>query len=77
MDAETLALTSALFNLNVSNKELSSRMYIRKKPKKVDVYPTQATYRVNYRTQNGKWHYAYSNILLSFKVNWKGKLFIH
>lgn len=75
IDSETLALTSALFHLNVSNKEMSSQMYIRKKPKKVDVYPTQATYRVNYRTQNKKWHYAYSNILLSFKVNWKGKLF--
>lgn len=75
IDAETLALTSALFHLNVSNKELSSKMYVRKKPRKVDVYPTQATYRVNYRTQNGKWDYAYSNILLTFKVNWKGKLF--
>lgn len=75
IDAKTLALTSALFHLNVSNKELSSQMYVRKKPKKVDVYPTKATYLVNYSTQNGKWDYAYSNILLSFKVNWKGKLF--
>ncbi|MFI1771422.1 carboxypeptidase-like regulatory domain-containing protein [Thalassobellus citreus] len=75
IDSETLALTNAVYSLNVENKELSSRMYIRKKPRKVDVYPTQATYRVNYRTQNGKWHYAYSNILLTFKVNWKGKLF--
>lgn len=32
-------------------------------------------YRVNYRTTNGKWHYVYSNISLTFKVNWKGKLF--
>lgn len=75
IDSETLALTNAVYSLNVENKELSSRMYIRKKPRKVDVYPTQATYRVNYRTQNGKWHYAYSNILLTFKVNWKGKFF--
>ncbi|MFI1743779.1 carboxypeptidase-like regulatory domain-containing protein [Thalassobellus sediminis] len=75
IDSETLALTNAVYSLNVENRELSSRMYIRKKPRKVDVYPTQATYRVNYRTQNGKWHYAYSNILLTFKVNWKGKLF--
>jgi hypothetical protein len=75
IDSETLALTNAVFRLNVENKELSSDMYIRKKPRKVDVYPTEATYRVNYRTQNGKWHYAYSNILLTFKVNWKGKLF--
>ena len=75
IDSETLALTNAVYSLNVENKELSSKMYIRKKPRKVDVYPTQATYRVNYRTQNGKWHYAYSNISLTFKVNWKGKLF--
>ena len=75
IDAETLALTNAVYSLNVSNRELSSRMYVRKKPRKVDVYPTQATYRVNYRTKDGKWHYAYSNISLTFKVNWKGKLF--
>ncbi len=75
IDAQTLALTNAVYSLNVSNRELSSRMYVRKKPRKVDVYPTEANYRVNYRTNNGKWHYAYSNISLTFKVNWKGKLF--
>lgn len=75
IDAETLALTNAVYSLNVSNRELASRMYVRKKPRKADVYPTEATYRVNYRTTNGKWHYAYSNISLTFKVNWKGKLF--
>ena len=75
IDAETLALTNAVYSLNVSNKELASRMFIRKKPNRVDVYPIEATYRVNYRTKNGTWQYAYSNILLTFKVNWKGKLF--
>ena len=75
IDAETLALTNAVYSLNVSNRELSSQMYVRKKPRRVDVYPTEATYRVNYRTTNGKWHYSYSNISLTFKVNWKGKLF--
>jgi hypothetical protein len=75
IDAETLALTNAVYSLNVSNKELSSQMYVRKKPRKVDVYPTEATYRINYRTKDGKWQYAYSNISLTFKVNWKGKLF--
>ncbi|XCF05690.1 carboxypeptidase-like regulatory domain-containing protein [Tamlana crocina] len=75
IDAKTLALTSAVYSLNVSNKDLSSQMFVRKKPRKVDVQPKEANYRVNYRTQNGKWHYAYSNISLTFKVNWKGKLF--
>lgn len=75
IEAETKALTNAVYSLNVSNRALSSQMYVRKKPRKVDVYPTQATYRVNYRIKDGKWHYAYSNISLTFKVNWKGKLF--
>ncbi|MEC3907418.1 carboxypeptidase-like regulatory domain-containing protein [Tamlana sp. 2201CG12-4] len=75
IDAQTKALTNAVYSLNVSNRALSSQMYVRKKPRKVDVYPTEATYRVNYRTKDGKWHYAYSNISLTFKVNWKRKLF--
>lgn len=75
IDAKTFALTNAVYSLNVENRALASEMYVRKKPRKVDVYPTQATYRVNYRTQNDKWYYAYSNILLTFKVNWEGKLF--
>lgn len=75
IDATNLALKSAVYSLNVENKQLASEMYVRKKPRRVDVFPTEATYRVNYRTQNGKWLYAYSNILLTFKVDWKGKLF--
>lgn len=75
IDSETLALTSAVFNLNVEDKELSSEMFVRKKPRKVTVYPTEASYRVDYRTKNGKWYYGYGNIQLTFKVNWKNKLF--
>ncbi len=75
IDAETYALVSAIYNLNVSNKKEASALFIRKKPRKVDVYPLKAAYRVNYRVKNGKWFYGYSNISLTFKVNWKGKLF--
>lgn len=75
IDSETLALTSAIYNLNVENKTLASEMFVRKKPSRVRVYPTEASYRVDYRTRNGKWHYGYGNIQLTFKVNWKNKLF--
>jgi len=75
IDAETFALTSAIYSLNVENRDLASEMFIRKKPRKVKVYPTEAAYRVDYRTTNGKWYYGYSNIQLTFKVNWKNKLF--
>ena len=75
IDSETLALTSAVYNLNVENKELTSRLFVRKKPRNIKVYPTQAAYRVDYRVKNGKWYYGYSNAQLTFKINRKGKLF--
>lgn len=75
IDSDSFALTSAIYSLNVENRILASELFIRKKPNKVHVYPTEANYRVNYRSSNGKWYFSYSNILLSFKVNWKGRLF--
>ena len=75
IDADTYALTSAIYNLNVEDREIASKLFIRKKPRKVEVYPTEAAYRVNYRVKDGKWYYGYSNIFLTFKVNWKNRLF--
>ncbi|MFD2550353.1 carboxypeptidase-like regulatory domain-containing protein [Bizionia sediminis] len=75
IDAKNYALTSARFSLNLTNKEQASALFVKRKPNRVKVHPTTANYRVDYRNSNGKWHYSYSNILLSFKVNWKGRLF--
>lgn len=75
IDSKNYALTNAIYSLNVENQELASELFIRKKPNRVKVYPTAANYRVNYRVSNGKWYYSYSNIMLTFKVNWKGRLF--
>jgi len=75
IDAETFALTSAIYNLNVENREQATALFVRKKPRKVSVYPLKASYRVDYKSKNGKWYYGYSNIQLAFKVKWKNKLF--
>lgn len=75
IDKQTRALIRAEYKLNVNNKYLASKIFIKRKPKKVKVYPTEASYRVDYVIKDGKWHYSYSNILLTFKVNWKHKLF--
>lgn len=69
------ALVSAVFNLNVENRQLASEMLVRKKPARTDVYPTNAAYRVDYRIKDGKWYYGYSNVQLAIVVNKKGKLF--
>ncbi|MBJ7882350.1 carboxypeptidase-like regulatory domain-containing protein [Gelidibacter salicanalis] len=75
IDAETFSLISAIYNLNVENRERAAELFVKKKPNRVTVYPTEAAYRVDYRLKDNKWHYGYSNILLTFKVNWKGRLF--
>lgn len=75
ISAESFALTSAIYNLNVENKILSGKLFVKKKPSDVFVYPTQAAYRVDYREKNGKWYYGYSNVQLTFKINRKRKLF--
>lgn len=75
VDAKDKTLTSAVYKLNITNKELASKLFVRKKPRNVDVWPTDVAYRVDYRSKDGKWYYGYSNVLLEFKVNWKNKLF--
>lgn len=75
IDARTFALISAIYNLNVTDREMAAKLFVRKKPNRVKVYPTEAAYRVDYRVKDGKWFYGYSNLLLTMKVNWKGRLF--
>jgi len=75
IDVSSLALLRADYKLNVSDKKLASAMFVKKKPKKVNAYPLEAAYRVDYRVKDGKWYYGYSNIHLIFKVKWKGRLF--
>ncbi|HMC00975.1 MAG TPA: carboxypeptidase-like regulatory domain-containing protein, partial [Flavobacteriaceae bacterium] len=75
VDVGSLALLRADYQLNVSNRSLTSAMFVKKKPRKVRAYPLEASYRVDYRENNGKWQYGYSNIKLIFRVKWKGKLF--
>ncbi|MEL6810936.1 MAG: carboxypeptidase-like regulatory domain-containing protein [Bacteroidota bacterium] len=75
IDAESLALTSATYALNIKNSKEASELFVRKKPRDINVYPTQAAYRVDYRQKNGKWYYGYGSVQLTFKVNKRRKLF--
>lgn len=75
IDTESLAITSATFNLNVENKMLASDMFIKKKPAGAKVYPTVASYHIDYREKDGKWYYSYSRGQISFKVDWNRRLF--
>ena len=75
IDAENKILTSAIYSLNITNREMAAQMFVRKKPRNADVWPTEVAYRVDYREKDGKWYYGYSNVFLEFKIDWDKKLF--
>lgn len=75
IDTETLAIISASYQINTSNKAEVSKLFIKRKPAGADVYPTSAVYMVNYVFQDGKWVFGYSRGDVQFKVNWRKKWF--
>ncbi|WP_419210915.1 carboxypeptidase-like regulatory domain-containing protein [Maribacter sp. X9] len=75
IDAENKILTSAIYSLNITDRRLASQMFVRKKPRNAEVWPTEVSYRVDYREKDGKWYYGYSNVLLEFKIDWDKRLF--
>lgn len=75
IDAENKILTSAVYSLNITDRRLASQMFVRKKPRNAEVWPTEVSYRVDYREKDGKWYYGYSNVLLEFKIDWNKRLF--
>jgi hypothetical protein len=75
IDAQSLALKSAVFSLNITDRNAAAGMFIMKKPVNSRVYPTETKYRIDYLEKEGKWYYSYSRIELGLKVIWKKKLF--
>ena len=75
IDAQSLALKSAVFSLNITDRDEAARMFIMKKPFNARVYPTETKYRIDYLEKDGKWYYSYSRIELGLKIIWKKKLF--
>lgn len=75
IDAQSLALVSAKFELDLSDISKAKQFFILKKPTRSDVTPILATYQVDYRKQGDKWYHTYSRIELGFKINWDKKLF--
>jgi hypothetical protein len=72
---QSLALVSANYTLDLSNKRKTKNLLVKKKPRNVIVYPLEAKYKVDYKAKDDKWYYSYSRLSLRFKVNKKRELF--
>ncbi len=75
IDVQTHALISAMYSLDVTNRKRAAKLFVKKKPRDIFVYPTAVSYRVDYRKKDDKWYYGYSNAQLTFKIKRKGKWF--
>ncbi|REE08565.1 carboxypeptidase-like protein [Winogradskyella pacifica] len=75
IDVESLALVSANYFLDLSNRDKTKNLLVKSKPRDVEVYPLEAIYKVDYKQKDNNWYYSYSNLSLTFKVNKKRQLF--
>jgi hypothetical protein len=75
IDSKSLAIISATFKLNVENRIKAGLIFTRKKPKGLNIYPTEVNYQVDYRQQNNKWIFSYSRGDITFKLNWDKWIF--
>ena len=75
IDTDSFALVKAVFSLNLENLSKAKKFFVKKKPSNADVIPLDTKYIIDYKQTNGKWHFNYSRIELSFKVKWDKKLF--
>ncbi len=75
IDVNQKILTSAVFSMDLKDPRSAARLFVKRKPKNANVWPTEVSYRVDYREKNNQWYYGYSNLLLSFKIDWDDKLF--
>lgn len=75
IDMNSLAVTAADFEMNLSDKNEASKLFIKKKPLMARVYPTKAAYKVKYKKSNNMWAISHIRADVNFKINWKRKLF--
>ncbi len=75
IDQETLAITRAEFELDMSDKEKATRFVLRKKPAGLRFNLQGVSFLVTYRQQSGKTYLNYMRNEVRFKCDWKKRLF--
>ena len=75
IDAQSLAMISAEYNLNLKNREAATQLFIKKKPLNAKVYPTRFHCRVDYVQKENKWYLNYCRVELDVYIDWKRRLF--
>ena len=75
VDAENFALAKAEFDMDLTNNDEATRIFVRKKPFNAKINTTRAHYVIDYRLVDDTWYYSYGRIDLGLKINWQKRLF--
>lgn len=75
IDQQTLTLTRAEFQLDLSDKEKAVRHILKKRPAGLRFKLNEVSYLTTYRYQNGKAYLNYMRNVIRFKCDWKRRLF--
>lgn len=75
IDQQTLTLTRAEFQLDLSIKEKAVRHILRKKPAGLRFKLNEVSYLTTYRYQDGRAYLNYLRNFIRFKCDWKKRLF--
>ena len=75
IDQQTLAITRAEFQLDMTDAEKAARFILRKKPNGLRFKLQEVSYLITYRYQDGKTYLNYLRNAIRFKCDWKKRLF--
>jgi hypothetical protein len=75
IDEKNLAFSRAEFSLNMDDRNKVALSILKKKPFNLRFKPEEINYLVTYRQQNGCSYLNYIRSEISFKCDWKRKLF--
>lgn len=75
IDQETLSFTRVEFNMEMRDKTKVTELILKNKPAGLQFTPNEVSYIVSYKQQEGKTHLNYIRNEISFKCDWKKRLF--
>ena len=75
IDQQTLSITRAEFQLDMTDAEKAARFILRKKPNGLRFKLQEVSYLITYRYQDGKTYLNYLRNAIRFKCDWKKRLF--
>lgn len=75
IEAQSLTISRAQFNLSMENEKLVTQYIVKKKPAKMHFKPQDVSFLVTYKQKDGISYLNYVQNEIKFKCDWKKRLF--